>query len=182
MKKVIGLLEQTEAKIMLVTASPGFDDEELCNEAVNLINEVMAELKAPLRPNSEGDRRVQCNWCMSVFGEEHIKVVDDEEYCPICGETGYLMDISEEEAPPRWETPEQWEKRTGKAWPENAAVRVLLPNKEWDLMEHWRAEQLRRDLARLDKDFGDEPEGLLIVCDRGEAGPPPNDWRPEEDK
>jgi hypothetical protein len=80
---------------------------------------------------------------------------------------------------PRWENPEQWEQRTGKPWPDNAAVRILNPDGEWELMEHWRAKQLEQDLARLDKDFGDESEGLLIVCDRGEAGPPPKDWRPE---
>jgi hypothetical protein len=89
--------------------------------------------------------------------------------------------LAELKAPPRWETPEQREKRTGEAWPENGAVRVLLPNNDWDLMEYWRAEQLRQDLARLDKDFGDEPRGLIIMCDRGESGPPPDDWRPEED-
>jgi hypothetical protein len=81
---------------------------------------------------------------------------------------------------PRWETPEQWEKYTGKPWPDDGAVRVLNPNGEWELMEYWRAKQLEQDLARLDKDFGDEPEGLLIVCDRGEFGPPPDGWKPEE--
>jgi hypothetical protein len=90
--------------------------------------------------------------------------------------------LEELKAPPNWETPEQWEKRTGKAWPDNGAVRILNPEDEWELMEYWRAKQLEQDLARLDKDFGDEPEGLIIVCDRGEAGPPPKDWRPEEEK
>jgi hypothetical protein len=46
-------------------------------------------------------------------------------------------------------------------------------------MEYWRAKQLEQDLARLDKDFGDEPEDMLIVCDRGEAGPPPPGWKPD---
>jgi hypothetical protein len=90
-----------------------------------------------------------------------------------------IKDALTELKTPRWETPEQWEKRTGEVWPENGAVRIVNPKGEWELMELWRAKQLEQDLARLDKDFGDEPEGLLIVCDRGEAGPPPDGWRPE---
>jgi hypothetical protein len=80
---------------------------------------------------------------------------------------------------PRWETPEQYKARTGEPWPDGAAVRIINPDGEWELMEYWRAKQLKQDLARLDKDFGEEQEGMLIVCDRGEYGPPPDDWRPE---
>jgi hypothetical protein len=80
---------------------------------------------------------------------------------------------------PCWYTPEQWEAEMWKAYPDDAAVRILNPDGEWELMEYWRAKQLEQDLARLDKDFGDEPEDMLIVCDRGEAGPPPKDWKPE---
>jgi hypothetical protein len=80
----------------------------------------------------------------------------------------------------RLETPAQYRRRTWKDWPDNAAVRILNLDGEWELMEYWRAKQLEQDLARLDKDFGDDPEGLIIVCDRGEAGPPPKGWRPEE--
>jgi hypothetical protein len=94
--------------------------------------------------------------------------------------TDYINEaLAELKAVPRWHTPKQWKQRTGEPWPENAAVRILNPDGEWELMEYWRAKQLEQDLARLDKDFGDEPEDLLIVCDRGEAGPPPKDWRPE---
>jgi hypothetical protein len=92
-----------------------------------------------------------------------------------------LEDIVEVKALSHWETPKQWKRHKGKAWPDNAAVRILNPDGKWELMEYWRAKQLEQDLARLDKDFGDDPKEMLIVCDRGEAGPPPKDWRPEEE-
>ena len=40
--------------------------------------------------------KVRCNNCMAVFDEDDIPINDnDEEYCPECGETGYLMDMEE---------------------------------------------------------------------------------------
>jgi hypothetical protein len=83
---------------------------------------------------------------------------------------------------PRWETPEQWEKRTGNKYPEDAAVRIFYsPEHGWDLMEYWRAKQLEQDLARLDKDFDVDPKLIPIVCDCGVDGPPPYGWKPEEE-
>jgi hypothetical protein len=85
------------------------------------------------------------------------------------------------QALPRWETPQQWEKRTGNKYPENAAVRVFYsPKHGWDLMEYWRAKQLVQDLWRLDNDYDVDLELIPIVCDCGVDGPPPDDWRPEE--
>jgi rubrerythrin len=44
-------------------------------------------------------RRVQCNWCSSVFYEDYIvKEEGEEDACPVCGEKEYLMDIQPEEA------------------------------------------------------------------------------------
>jgi hypothetical protein len=79
---------------------------------------------------------------------------------------------------PRWYTPEQWEAEMWKPWPDNGAVRALTPD-GWELMEYWRAKQMEQDLVRLDKDFGCEHESLLIVCNCGEAEPPPPGWNPE---
>jgi len=45
---------------------------------------------------SEKTQKVRCNWCMKVFDEEKINVKDDKEYCPFCGETGYLMDLEDD--------------------------------------------------------------------------------------
>lgn len=42
---------------------------------------------------------VRCNQCMKIFPES--KIIYDEkeekEYCPYCGETGYLMDLSDDQ-------------------------------------------------------------------------------------
>jgi hypothetical protein len=71
-EKIIKLLESTEAKIMLITAVLGFDDVDLCNDAINYINDAMVELKAPYH-GDDGEHRVQSNLCDSVFDEKHIK-------------------------------------------------------------------------------------------------------------
>ena len=80
---------------------------------------------------------------------------------------------------PRWETPKQWEKRTGESWPDNGAV-YIRENGELRVEEYWRALQLENDLIRLDKDFGDHHVPLLVLC-ATEAGPPPDGWVPEEE-
>ena len=41
------------------------------------------------------ERTVRCNWCMKTFPESKI-IFDprsDEEACPYCQKSGYLMDI-----------------------------------------------------------------------------------------
>jgi len=55
-----------------------------------------AELKAFLPEHIQKRRRkmiVQCNWCMAVFSESEIIIKLEEEYCPYCNKTGYLMDL-----------------------------------------------------------------------------------------
>lgn len=45
--------------------------------------------------------KVRCNQCMKIFEEDKI-VYDGEidmEFCPECGEGGYLMDLPQEEFP-----------------------------------------------------------------------------------
>jgi hypothetical protein len=72
---------------------------------------------------------------------------------------------------PRWETPEQYEKRTGKKWLYDWAVYFKtaiayshgLGDVEWGVC--------RRKTASIDHD-------ICVVAT--EAGPPPDDWRPEE--
>jgi hypothetical protein len=94
-------------------------------------------------------------------------------------------------APPRWETPEQWEKRTGSVWPDNAAVyyRVLHVWKKekktewgnWDVLEYEfskRLAQQRYDV--LSNEPGYKNKKLVQIVCATEAGPPSNDWNPEE--
>jgi hypothetical protein len=174
MKKVIELLEDALDVMLHVAQIP-----ESYQEAA-YIKDAIAELKALPRRNSEGGRRVQCNWCESVFDEEHIKAVDDIEYCPVCGETGYLMDAPEAEAPPRWYTPEQWENHTGKPWPNEWAVYYRKRYKPtifepetwtiWMVAKHKSIKTLKNRYA---------PQEVQVVC-AAEAGAPPDGWRPEE--
>jgi hypothetical protein len=75
---------------------------------------------------------------------------------------------------PRWYTPEQWERRTGKPWPDNGAVYCKC---RYDFAETWSDWRI--------KSLGDaiwESSGFnkyQIVC-ATESGPPPDSWRPEE--
>jgi hypothetical protein len=73
---------------------------------------------------------------------------------------------------PRWYTPEQWEKRTGKAWPEDWAVyaRAKYVESGWS---RWGTLPYSESKLTMYK--------TQIVC-ATEAGPPPDDWRPEEER
>lgn len=46
------------------------------------------------------DKRVRCNWCESEFYEKYLRLEDVGnsviEHCPVCGESGYIMDLEEE--------------------------------------------------------------------------------------
>jgi hypothetical protein len=92
------------------------------------------------------------------------------------------MDIPEKEAQTvDYETVEQWEKRTGRKYPEKALVYVRFVNKftdpksvserkakgksyYWSLYEYERTRPFRT-------------ANLIILAN--ELGPPPDDWRPE---
>lgn len=43
--------------------------------------------------------KVRCNDCMSVFDEEYITDISEDESCPVCGRIGALMDVPQEEFP-----------------------------------------------------------------------------------
>jgi hypothetical protein len=68
----------------------------------------------------------------------------------------------------RWYTPEQWEKRTGKKWPED-----------------WPVWSITTDGLLTISTMGEEEIrktwGTHIYVIATEAGPPPDDWRPEEE-
>jgi hypothetical protein len=97
-------------------------------------------------------------------------------------EVAYIKEaIAELKARPRWETPAQWEKRTGKAWPDNWAVYFLNFSDSdiwWDIAPYWEIKEIDGIQLIGDKkiDFGKKE----IVC-ATEAGPPPDAWKPEEE-
>ncbi|MDR1278805.1 MAG: hypothetical protein LBK02_08640 [Treponema sp.] len=118
MKKVIELLERAESAIMVAS---GVDDPDSLSEAINIINDVMAELKAP----------------------------------------------------PRWETPEQWEQRTGKAWPDSWAVYAMYETNDGE--RQWYCEDYG---YAQHKEHRRCTNPVAIIC-ATEAGPPPDGWMPE---
>jgi NAD-dependent SIR2 family protein deacetylase len=121
-------------------------------------------------------RRVQCNWCNSVFYEDYIVEEEDEkEACPLCGKNGYLMDIQPEDDKPYWETPYQWEKRTGKEWKHNWAVYCYTHDCS-NAKDEWRVMSYRAALERYYCHF---TNGIKLVVVATEAAPP-DGWRPEE--
>jgi hypothetical protein len=68
---------------------------------------------------------------------------------------------------PRWETLEQYEKRTGESWPENGAVYTICVK---DQREFWYPKSLE-----LVKKAGVPLKNVIIAT---EAGPPPTVWKP----
>jgi hypothetical protein len=76
---------------------------------------------------------------------------------------------------PDWETPEQWKKRTGKSWPEGAAVYFrMCTDKFGGFIVYTYKDALRlRDMAIAHA--GITPK-YQIVC-ATEAGPPPDTYQ-----
>jgi hypothetical protein len=132
---------------------------------------IMAHAKNSRRGNRMAAtvRKYSCKNCGSVFGPslkanfEHIKV-----RCSFCHHEAPLVPV------PDWETPEQWEKRTGEAWPDDWAVYAL--ERRYTVLNDVIVafEAMSYGAAKwkgLDK----------IIC-ATEAGPPPDDWKPEEER
>jgi hypothetical protein len=77
----------------------------------------------------------------------------------------------EELTTPRWETPEQYQKRTGNLWLDKAPVyfRPSDDYADWTLVSF--------EFAKYQITLRHSPK-FQIIC-ASEAGPPPNNWRPE---
>jgi hypothetical protein len=82
--------------------------------------------------------------------------------------------IAELKAPPRWETPEQRERRTGEKWPDNWAVYVknitLMDEEGWYAWGYglWKKTDKSNSKCRF-----------AVVCANNDFGPPPDDWQPD---
>jgi hypothetical protein len=74
---------------------------------------------------------------------------------------------------PAWETPEQYEKRTGEKWPDDWAVYSL---NELNECNAWSVGVYKHERLYMK----DHKTMKAIVC-ATEAGRPPDDWRPEEE-
>jgi hypothetical protein len=141
--------------------------------AVTLIEKVLAELKVsrwiPYKNladahdcMSEAIKAVEQVTFLSRDEEKRIKTALNRIECAM-GAIETLIPLPL----PRWETPDQWEKRTGKAWPEDWAV--------WSITTDGILEITTMGEEEVRKTWGNHFYAIPT-----EAGPPPEDWRPEE--
>jgi hypothetical protein len=80
--------------------------------------------------------------------------------------------LAELKAPPRWETPEQWEKLTGKTWSDTWPVWCISDEEE----PKWRGHSYRKakKIARVND--------TVIICANFDGSLPPDDWMPEDEE
>ena len=114
-------------------------------------------------------KRYYCPECKSEY------TVNDDMYAPAFCLTykafGGLCDTETVELP-NYETPEQYEKRTGKKWNGAVWVKSML-----DIPEVPKMWLLIRGSAVTDEDLSDND--LIYLCAQSPE-PPPDDWKPEE--
>jgi hypothetical protein len=105
------------------------------------------------------EKRILVSLLIAII-QEAIQIMDDEE----------KRRSVELKAPPRWETPEQWEKRTGKAWPD-----------DWPVFFEYgeNSNSYYVDMFRRVK--SEEVLKIGRICVFTQSGTPPKDWRPEEE-
>lgn len=84
--------------------------------------------------------------------------------------------IAKLQAPPRYETPEQYKKRTGKEWPRNWAVYY---STKYGSIDDWEVSTYS-DILEIIKHSGDDYvcEDIIVAT---ELGRPPDGWTPEDD-
>jgi hypothetical protein len=75
------------------------------------------------------------------------------------------------EKTPRWETPEQYQARTGVAWRDSWMVWAEVSDDDWEVMEYWKARKRGEELS----EYSGEPVSLVLVC----CPPPHEDWEEE---
>jgi hypothetical protein len=93
---------------------------------------------------------------------------DDDRICDVYAEIKRAIEVLEN---PCWETPEQWEKRTGEPWPDEAAVYIRAA----DGSSSWIVKQY------LDVKIHNWLVPITIIC-ATEAGRPPDNWKPRRRK
>jgi hypothetical protein len=110
-----------------------------------------------------------CKKCGSVLieGDDTRRSNDYEVYCPMCEDEneGEVM----MKPIPDYETPQQYGKRTGKAYPDDGAVYYRIPP-----AAQFRDEWTLREWGYVRKKF----IGYWVVI-ADPPVPPPDNWRPE---
>jgi DNA-directed RNA polymerase subunit RPC12/RpoP len=109
-----------------------------------------------------------CKNCGSEFefGKYVLDEDDDTPHCSLCGDSVHAWEnptfpLTEI---PIYETVAAWEARKGREYPSAAPVYIFMPDFGWCLTA-WG--------SFMEKYYG--TENSIIA---GEAGAPPNDWRP----
>jgi len=111
-----------------------------------------------------------CKNCKSEFtpGNEKLSLPPVNKpwvHCPFCEKADCEFEII-----PDYETPEQYEKRTGKPWPDNAPVWFMRDDeKEFFGGGFWGVCRYKTAKEVWDK---------IIVCVQC-PNPPPDNWRPQ---
>ena len=120
--------------------------------------------------------RCYCYSCKTefVFSDEELlsDVLDGE--CPVCNCPDYSRKPIHELTPiPDYETPEQYEKRTGESLEDWAALWVKYPETNfWSRALNYSLKLLVDDDRKEEVEIPD-----YVVCANGPL-PPPDDWRP----
>jgi hypothetical protein len=91
-------------------------------------------------------------------------------------ETLVRQAVGKLEGRPKWETPEQYEKRTGKKWPDDWAVYALYEDNGGSLK--WFAQS--RGFTEKQIKRNKSGSGIKMMVCATEAGPPPDEWGMEE--
>ena len=105
--------------------------------------------------------RVYCKNCDTETNSGTILAINDEGDCELCRAAGTA------ELVPEYETPEQYEKRTGKKWRGVAWIKYPKEIKKWGAVVFEESHE---------EDMDDR---ILFVCAQS-SEPPPDDWRPKE--
>jgi hypothetical protein len=105
-----------------------------------------------------------CEKCQSVFEPGVLKMIDGAYNCPMCKKAMKRI--------PYYETPQQYEKRAGKPYPDNGAIYYLQEYEAHGLgysetRFHWEISEFRKIKFTT---------SIVIAVP---PVPPPDYWRPE---
>jgi hypothetical protein len=138
-------------------------------EAIERLKQAVTHIQA-LRLANEDDEKYR-DWAVYDISETVTQLASMELGAPY-KEAAYMANRLIQEAiallkAPRWETPEQYEKRTGEKWPDDWAVYALYEdndgNRDWFCGTH-HCEQKKKIKIK-------NKNPLMIIC-ATEAGPP----------
>jgi hypothetical protein len=115
-----------------------------------------------------------CKNCGTIIPTD-VQIFIERTPCPICALYCAKQD-SELVKVPDYETPRQYEARTGKAYPENGAVWAKSRSKSLGWAARWAPYRLK-DVSLMMKMRRDD----LLIVTAGQIVPPPEDWEPKEE-